>query len=145
MIKLVELTMDNFDECVRLQVGDSQKGFVASNAYSLSEAFADKVSEPRSIYADETMVGFIMYDYDPGKETRFISRLMIDKCFQKIGYAREAMQIVIKKFKGIQDCKYIQLSYCKENNNAARFYEKLSFVKTGEVTNNGEIICRITK
>lgn len=37
-----------------------------------------------------------------------------------------------------------QLSYCKENNNAARFYEKLGFVKTGEVTNNGEIICRIT-
>ena len=136
--------MDNFDECVNLQVNDSQKGFVASNAYSLSEAFADKVSEPRAIYADEIMVGFVMYDYDQSKETGFISRLMIDKRFQKNGYAREAMQMVINKFKNIQECTYIQLSYCKENGNAAKFYKKLGFAKTGEVTNNGEIICKIT-
>lgn len=143
MIKLVELTMANFDECVNLQVEDSQKGFVASNSYSLAEAFADKVSEPRAIYADDTMVGFIMYDYDPSRETGFISRLMIDKRYQKNGYAREAMQKVISNLKNIQDCKYIQLGYNAKNDRAAGFYEKLGFIKTGEI-NNGDIICKIT-
>lgn len=143
MVKLVELTMANFDECVNLQVDDSQKGFVASNSYSISEAFADKVSEPHAIYANDVMVGFIMYDYDPGKETGFISRLMIDKRYQKNGYACEAMQMVIEMFKNIQECKYIQLSYNSKNDRAARFYEKLGFIKTGEIS-NGEIVCKIT-
>lgn len=143
-IILVEITMDNFEECIDLQVDESQRGFVANNAYSLSEAFADKVSEPRAVYFNSEMVGFIMYDYDSGKKTGFISRLMVDKRYQKNGYGREAIQMVIQKFKNISECKYIQLSYHKDNDNAGRLYEKLGFVKTGELTNNGEVICKIT-
>ena len=128
MIELIELTMDNFEECIKLQVHDSQLGFVASNAYSLSEAFVDKVSEPRAIYADGKMVGFIMYYYEPDTETGTISRLMIDKHFQKNGYAREAMEMVINLFKEMQECKYIELSYCKDNKYGASFYKKMGFL-----------------
>lgn len=141
---LIEITMDNFEECINLQVDDSQKGFVATNSYSLSEAFADKVSIPRAIYVDAEMIGFIMYDFDLDKSTGFISRLMVDRRYQKNGYAREAMQTVIQEFKNIPECKYIQLSYCKDNDNARRLYEQLGFVKTGEFTDNGEVICKIT-
>ena len=61
-MELREINMKNFRECIDLKVSDSQKGFVASNMYSLAEAKADNVSNPYAIYDGEQMVGFIMYD-----------------------------------------------------------------------------------
>lgn len=40
MIKLESITVDNFEECLRLRVNDSQSKYIASNAYSLAEAYA---------------------------------------------------------------------------------------------------------
>jgi diamine N-acetyltransferase len=143
-INLREITMGNFEQCINLKVHESQKNFVASNSYSLSEAFADKVSNPRAIYVADMMVGFIMYDYDPVKQTGYISRLMVDSLYQQNGYGREAMEEILQRLKSIEGCKYIQTSYHRDNANAGRLYERLGFVKTGEFTNNGEVICRIT-
>ena len=142
-VKLVEITMKNFEECLSLTVNDWQLNFVAPNSYSLSEAYADKVSIPLAIYADEKMVGFIMYDYDADKQTGYITRLMVDKRYQKNGYGREAMEIVIGRFKATPGCKYIQTSYWPDNASAGRLYESLGFVMTGEIS-NGEAVCRIT-
>ncbi|MCL2462252.1 MAG: GNAT family N-acetyltransferase [Defluviitaleaceae bacterium] len=142
-VELVEITMKNFEECLNLTVNDWQLNFVAPNCYSLSEAYADKVSVPRAIYADGVMVGFIMYDYDADKQTGFITRLMVDKNHQKNGYGREAMEIVIGRLKETPGCKYIRTSYWPDNVNAGRLYEKLGFVKTGEIS-GGEAVCRIT-
>jgi len=43
-VTLREITMDNFIECIKLGVGETQKSYVASNMFSLAEAKADKVS-----------------------------------------------------------------------------------------------------
>ena len=64
-VELCEITMENFRECIRLSVADHQRGFVASNMYSLAEAKADGVSNPLAVYADDQMVGFTMYCFEP--------------------------------------------------------------------------------
>jgi len=64
MKSLREITMENFHNCLDLKVNEDQKNFVASNMYSLAEAKADGVSVPLAIYDDETMVGFVMYNFD---------------------------------------------------------------------------------
>ncbi len=140
VIELREINMKNFRECIKLEVDDNQKKFVASNMYSLAEARADNVSEPRAIYAGETMVGFIMYDYDSAMGTGWISRLMIEKEHQGKGYGRKAMEIVIARLKAQDGCKLLQTSFEPHNIVAKNLYISLGFHLTGEQV-DGEDVC----
>ena len=70
MLTLREITFDNFIECIQLQPKDEQKQFIASNVYSLAEAYValasgECVPMPYAIYDDETMVGFLLLSYEP--------------------------------------------------------------------------------
>jgi diamine N-acetyltransferase len=139
---LREITMDNFRECIELSVADEQKGFVASNTYSLAEAKADGVSVPLAIYSDDRMVGFIMYDFEPKEDRGYITRLMVDQRFQGNGHGRSAMRQVIDRLKQIPACKEIQTSFAPENTTADGLYTSLGFDRTGEM-NEGEIVLRL--
>ncbi|MBU1050062.1 GNAT family N-acetyltransferase [Candidatus Bipolaricaulota bacterium] len=141
-ITLRAITMDNFAECIKLSVGEDQRDFVASNVYSLAEAKADGVSNPYAIYADDQMVGFIMYDFEPKENRGYISRLMIDARFQGQGHGREAMTRAIDCFKAIPKCHEIQTSYAPANTSAEHLYESLGFEQTGEVE-DGEVVVRM--
>ena len=39
-VRLVKVDTDNFDDLIKLTINDYQKNFVASNIYSLAEAYA---------------------------------------------------------------------------------------------------------
>ena len=65
-ITLRDVTRDNWLDCVRLKVDDSQAGFVAPNAYSLAESKFETHAVPLAIYAGERMVGFAMYAVEDG-------------------------------------------------------------------------------
>ena len=142
-IKLAPITMENFDECLDLKVADWQKDFVAPNANSIAEAYVDKMSIPLAIYADDSMVGFTMYGCIPEKQSGYILRLMIDSRYQKKGYGRKAMEIVLERLKDA-GCKRILTSYHRGNTNAGTLYEQLGFQRTGEFTDNGEMVCELT-
>jgi diamine N-acetyltransferase len=140
-VTLREITMDNFLECVRLSVGEAQKNFVASNMFSLAEAKADRVSNPYAIYADEQIVGFIMYDFNPEENRGYVSRLMVDARFQGKGYGRAAMAEVVDRLKRVPGIRDIQTSFHPENHVAEALYASLGFARTGEVV-DGEIVVR---
>ncbi len=133
MISLREINMDNFHECIHLKVNENQRNFVASNMYSLAEAKADGVSVPLAIYDDDTMVGFVMYNYDEKNKMGWIDRLMVDENHQKKGYGRFAMNEVIKRLKLIDSCEKIRTSFEPNNDVAKKLYTSLGFKLTGEV------------
>jgi hypothetical protein len=55
MIELKEIKEENFRECIRLNVSESQKNFVASNVYSIAQAYIHYGSAfPYGIYQDES-------------------------------------------------------------------------------------------
>ncbi|MFC2094921.1 GNAT family N-acetyltransferase [Candidatus Bipolaricaulota bacterium] len=142
-ITLRDITMDNFQDCIDLKVADSQRSFVASNLYSLAEAKADGVSNPYAIYADDRLVGFIMYDFEPKEDRGYITRLMIDAQFQGRGYGREAMKQVIDRLQSIPECRELQTGYMPDNKAAKHLYESFGFRKVGE-DDDGEIIARMS-
>ena len=39
MIEFRKITWDNFDECINLQHTEEQRGFLASNVYSLAQSY----------------------------------------------------------------------------------------------------------
>lgn len=141
-VTLREITMDNFIECIKLGVGETQKDYVASNMFSLAEAKADKVSNPLAIYADEQMVGFIMYDYNVGERRGYLSRLMVDARFQGNGYARAALAEVIDRLKRMPGTRDIQTSFHPENHVAESLYASFGLTRTGELV-DGEVVVRL--
>jgi diamine N-acetyltransferase len=141
-VTLREITMDNFIECIKLDVAGDQKGLVASNLFSLAEAKADGVSNPLAIYAGDRMVGFIMYDFEPKEDRGYITRLMVDARFQGSGYGRAAMGQVIDRLKDIPECREIQTSFAPDNAVAEKLYAGFGFERTGEIV-DGEIVVRM--
>ncbi|MBN2540609.1 MAG: GNAT family N-acetyltransferase [Bacilli bacterium] len=143
MVTLRKINMDNFEEVIHLKLSGSDKEMVASNLYSLAEAYADSVSIARAIYKDEFLVGFIMYDYNAIEQKGYISRLMIDMHHQGNGYAEAAMRIALTDLKTNPDIQRIQISYAPNNVKARALYYKLGFVENGETVADGELVAMI--
>jgi diamine N-acetyltransferase len=141
---LREITADNWREASRLKLADNQRNFLAHNAYSILEASY----EPdhlfcRAVYDGDTMVGFLMYGFDPEKPRDWwIIRLMVALEHQGKGYGRATMEAAIDLLKQKPDCDAIYIGFVAENTVARRLYESLGFVDTGEM-HHGEHIFRL--
>ena len=139
LVTLREITMENFRECIRTDVAEHQRGFVASNMYSLAEAKADGVSIPLAIYAKGVMVGFTMYNFNSTSGIGYIDRLMVAAEHQRHGYGRAAMLQVIDRLRNTKGCLRIRTSFKPSNVVADALYESLGFRRTGEV-DEGETV-----
>jgi diamine N-acetyltransferase len=143
MVELRKIDENNFRECLDLKVFDGQANFVATNEFSLAQAwvFYDKAF-PFAIYADDQMVGFVMMGYDSDKKAYNIWRFMIDARFQNKGYGKAALQLSIDYLIKEYDVNEIYLSFEPENIIAEKLYSSYGFVKTGEV-DYGELVMRL--
>ena len=140
--QLKPVDQHNFATCVSLSVAPYQADFVASNLHSLAEAYAFPAFEPRAVYVDGTMVGFLMYGFGDQSHTWWIIRLMIDHAQQGKGYGRAAMRAAIDLLRQQPDCHEIMISYTPNNVAAARLYESMGFCPTGNML-HGEVVARL--
>ena len=122
IIKLEPINDNNRDAVLALSVREDQP-FVAPNDVSLrqaDEANAEQpgTARPFAIYADEMLVGFCMFAFNPEDEDEddryWLWRFMIDKNEQGKGYGQAALHEVIKYFKE-NDVGMIYLSTAPEN------------------------------
>jgi diamine N-acetyltransferase len=146
-ITLQELTRDTWEACVDLDVAEHQRNFVSSNLVSLAEAQFYPGTVCRAVYADEEMVGFVMYgpdaEYAPGEQGAFaFVRLMIDRHHQGKGYGRAAIAAVIEAVREIPESHVLYTSFAPENTHAARLYASVGFQPTGREL-DGEPIVRL--
>ena len=143
IIHLEKILWDDYHKITRLKVNKDQKNFVASNEYSLIDAYFATTEEgikvyPFGIYYGKKAIGFIMIAYDcpwavqyyglPEKYY-YIWRFMIDKKYQGQGFGKEAMRLAIEFIKtypaGVSEA--IWLSYEPENKGARSLYLKMGF------------------
>ena len=76
-----KIDRSNYQTCMELTVDPSQKYFVADNKQPRVEAAYEKGLYPLDIYSRETVVGFILYDYDETFPGWSMSRFMIGRQF----------------------------------------------------------------
>lgn len=142
MVELRPITKGNYRECMKLQVREDQKKFVAPNIVSLVQAQYEGNLIPMAIYAEVNMVGFVMFEENNGANGhRYIWRLMTDEKYQGKGYGRAAIQVVIRELSLKPDCEEVWLSFEPENKGAEKLYLSLGFEHTGKVS-DGEICMR---
>ena len=139
-VTLRDITRENFNECVRLDVRDDQRTFVASNVYSIAQTTVEPTYTAQAVYHGDEMVGFCMYGYDADEDCYCVARLMIDKNHQGRGYGRAALVEAIRRMRERPDCREIVLSIDPGNMAAQKLYESLGFVKTGELSHGEEVM-----
>lgn len=148
MIHLEKLNYDNFDDVFDLEIKEEQYPFVASNCFSVAEAYVTLINGgkvfPFAIYNDDTLIGFIQIGYGPNadqdgvsveKDNYEIWRFMIDKKFQGNGYGKEALKLALD-FIRTWPCgkaNLCWLSYEPENVVAKNLYLSLGFEETSEM------------
>lgn len=158
MITLRKITWENFEDCLRLKLESQQQEYVASNGYSLAEAYAltnhpSYVPMPLAIYVGEEMVGFLMTIYQPmdpndpddDEDIFYLARLMIDQGHQGKGYAKAAVfqLIQLMKSKPWGPASAIILSLDPSNTRAEQLYRSLGFVEVGQEDEDGDRLWRL--
>jgi diamine N-acetyltransferase len=136
-VLLKDITSENWIECTLLTTNTDGshtifEEFVGSNAFSIAQSKIENGWIIKGIYDGTNMVGFTMYGYDYNAKAYELCRFMIDHRYQKKGYGKSALKLVIEEMKNIKDCKEIKLSTNPLNSVAIKLYESFGFKNTGE-------------
>jgi diamine N-acetyltransferase len=139
-VTLRPITEENWTVATGLGVRGDQEGLVASNLYSIAEWKFWPGGIAKGIFADETMVGFILWGDIDG--AWWICRLMIDSPYQGQGYARKAIGLAVAEMVAVNADPEIQVCLLPRNDRARQVYESVGFVDTGKI-DDGELVFRL--
>jgi len=134
-VEIKAITKENIRDCVRLEVSEDQKEFVARNIATIAWAYVDETFTPYAICHQGNVVGVAAVEYIPGndlEDKHWIPRFMIGEQFQGKGFGMLAMKALIDMISKHDDCERIRLSVVPENKGAIDFYKKVGFLMTDE-------------
>ncbi len=131
-----EVTRETVRTICQLRVSEAQKYMVAPNADSIAEAYFEPKAWFRAIYADETPVGFVMLYDDPDEPEYFLWRFMIDERYQKLGFGKKAMDLLIEYVRSRPGAKTLGLSCHTGEDGPEPFYKRYGFTLTGRMFGN---------
>jgi diamine N-acetyltransferase len=132
-ISLREVTAETVRAICRLEVNEEQKHFVAPNAVSIAEAYFESKAWFRAIYADDTPVGFLMLYDDPEEPNYFLWRFMVDAHYQKMGFGKRAMDLLVEYVRTRPGAHELRLSCHPGEQGPEPFYRKYGFALTGKM------------
>ena len=136
MIQFKSITEENFSALMQMKRPEGER-FVASNAYSLAQAWLYRDAGdvyPFAIYHDETPVGFMMLDEDVEERCLVLWRVMFPVEHQNKGYGTQAVRKIVQLAKESGKYDFMILTCAPENKIARHVYEKLGFRPTGEAS-----------
>ena len=125
-IELRDIDEDNFKACTKMSVRRDQP-FVASNVYSIAESKIFPHWITKAVYAEEALVGFMMFAKFPEREELYLCRFMIDQASQGKGFGKAALDRLKEIALGDDRIRRIRLSTAPDNVNGIRIYEKFGF------------------
>lgn len=150
-LHIEKITPMNWHDVEDLRVGKDQN-FLADNVSSL--ALAGVIREAGfhvytfGIYLDEEPIGFAMIGYDIPfddendeyekywftRSSYFLWRFMIDERYQKQGYGRQALGLILDFIRSApaRQAKYVWLCYGLDNVVARKLYASIGFKEVPE-------------
>jgi diamine N-acetyltransferase len=132
-VSLREVTVETVVTICRLEVSETQKHFVVPNAFSIAQAYFEPKAWFRAIYADETPVGFLMLHDDPEEKEYFLWRYMIEARYQKLGFGKRAMDLLLEYVRSRPGAHELRLSCHPGEDGPEPFYRRYGFALTGKM------------
>jgi GNAT superfamily N-acetyltransferase len=146
-IELREVTDAVREDLRSVRLAPGQDRFVSTVDYSLAEAARYPQGNPwyRAVYADDTVVGFVMISWDVEPDPPeihgpwFLWKLIIDRDHQHHGFGRDVTLLIADIVRGEGGTELLT-SFVDEPGGPKDFYLGLGFVPTGDVDDQGEIV-----
>lgn len=131
-----EITSDNYSQVLNLKITPEQEvaKFVSPVVRSLADAWfyrEEGITYPKAVYADEDLVGFIMYELDTEEQQVFIWRFLIDQRYQGKGYGRQTIEVVMEMAKEQAQITKVVADYVDGNEPMKKILLDLGFEETG--------------
>ena len=147
-ISLREITRVNRPEVERLRVTSNQANYVAGVADSLVEAAATPAACPwyRAVYSGDAAVGFVMISdgipdgYPEYLGPYFLWRLLIDARWQRRGFGRAALGLVIDYVRTRPNARALLTSVVPGPTSPIGFYLRCGFSRTGEMFDGEDVL-----
>lgn len=140
-VTLREVTAQTVRAICNLQVSPEQKGFVAPNAVSIAQAYFEPHAWFRAIYVDELPAGFVMLYADQETPEYFLWRFMMDGSYQKHGFGRQALNLVIEYVRSLPGAVELRTSCVPKEGGPEPFYARLGFKRTGNILGEEVELC----
>lgn len=145
-ITLEPLSEANRSAVLAMRLEAGQHRFVASNEQTLAELEAEASSIGLVIASGGVPVGLLAYEvFETGDGNRGLSifRLMIDRCHQRRGYARQALTLFLRELSSGPDrIGKVRICYLPDNEVSRALYASLGFSETG-LDEDGEMTAEL--
>ncbi|MGN0629461.1 MAG: GNAT family N-acetyltransferase [Oscillospiraceae bacterium] len=136
MIRLLDVTEENWLEVAALSVREEQKNFVAPAIGILARGYVYRNCNSRVIvFADDNrIVGTaLVRDLDEEPACYDLQEFMIDKRFQNRGYGTKALSLILELLDAERKYECIEVCVNKFDAPALHVYEKAGFADTGYI------------
>ncbi|MBE5996977.1 MAG: GNAT family N-acetyltransferase [Lachnospiraceae bacterium] len=134
MIKLTEVTEENWFEAADLSVKDDQKNFVAPVIGILARGYVYRDCNAR-IYVienDGTIVGVsLVREFTDEPLGYDLQQFMIDRRYQGKGYGSEALELILNELRKEGHYDHVEVCVKKDDTAAIHLYKKRGFVDSG--------------
>ena len=146
MVELREITKENYEAVLALQVSAEQAAFVPTVTEALAQAWVYRdTAYPFAVYADGAPVGFIMLGCYAEKAQYTVWKFLIDERYQRRGYGKAALRLAIDWLRQTFAVSEVFLGCAHENRAAEKLYVSVGFQRTGFETETGfEMRLKIT-
>lgn len=134
MIRLIDVTGENYRRCCALSVAPEQVHFVAPATTILARAYAYRQdgSRARIICDGDAMVGLLLTRRWREGDCYILDQFFIDHRFQRRGYGRAAVALLLDELRREALHPAVTLCYCEGDEAARRLYCQAGFAPTGE-------------
>jgi len=145
-IILEALDVNNWLKICDLSVSDEQKAFFPiPNVYWIGISRYEEGTELFAIKADAEYIGLIGGGYDEDGVTGYINPIMIDHRYQKNGYAKSALRLMIDYLCNSLGVNKININHRKESVFSRKIYESLGFFVYNETENEYQLKLDLTQ
>ena len=139
MIKLIEVTEDNWFDIADLSVKEDQRSYVAPAIGILARGYVYRDCNAR-VYAfdnDGVIVGVaLVREFDEEPVGYDLQQFMIDQKYQNKGYGSEALSLILDEMRSEGHHDHVEVCVKREDTGAIRLYEKHGFTDSGYFDDN---------
>lgn len=136
MIRLKDITEDNWLEVASLSVKDSQKDFLAPAVGILARGYVYRNCNGR-VYAienDGVIVGAsLVREFTEEPLGYDLQQFMIDQRYQGMGYGSQALKLILDELRREGHYDHVEVCVKKDDKTAINLYKKHSFTDSGYV------------
>ncbi|MBQ6594446.1 MAG: GNAT family N-acetyltransferase [Clostridia bacterium] len=150
MIRLAEITEENFLEAASLSVHEAQRAYLAPAVGIIARGYVYRNCRGRIrvIENDGLIVGLALVREFTDEPLGYdLQQFMIDQRYQGRGYGSAALGMILDELRGEARYDHVEVCVKKEDAAAIRLYEKHGFVDSGYIDEDApgsvNLICRL--